>query len=414
MIDYRRFTLDNGLRVILNFDPAKTMAAVNVLYNTGARDEDREHTGIAHLFEHLMFGGSAHVEDFDLELSDAGGNSNAWTSNDFTNFYDVLPAVNIETALHLESDRMLALSWHEKPLVTQRSVVLEEFKQQCLNTPYGDMMHMLRPAVYGGEHPYSWPVIGIVPEHIAAVTADDVKSWLYTHYAPNNAVLAISGNVPYDRGRELVEKWMGDIPRRDIGRRQLPAPAFPAADVVLDVEGKAPVPLVMVAIPMAAYGSKAYRAADCITDILAAGASSRLYRRLVMGGDGTIVSADASVTGSEHEGMLMLTARVATDDRNVMRNAAERMLAELRALGSDEPVAPHELERTLNRFESTFRLSNLDVVSRATNLALAEIHGEDINDTVALQRALTVDDITDEAARLGATPHVTMYYTSRP
>lgn len=411
MIDFRRYTLANGLRVIHNFDPAISMAAVNVLYNTGARDESPDLTGIAHLFEHLMFGGSVNVADFDLELSDAGGSSNAWTSNDFTNFYDILPAVNIETALHLESDRMLALSFNPDALRVQRSVVIEEFKQQCLNTPYGDLMHYLRPMVYGTAHPYSWPVIGKEPEHVARVADEDVRRWFYAHYATNNAVLAISGNIPYDRGRELVEKWFGDIPARKIEPRHLPAPLFPAENVQLTVNGLAPLPAIAIAIPMDPYGTHDYRVADCITDILSAGHSSRIYRDLIAGGDGSIVDADASMMGSEGPGLLMMTARVASTD--VADRAVDLLVGELEALSSSRPVTSHELERTFNRFESTFALSNLDVASKAFNLALAEMHGENINDTVALQRSITGADIARVAGNLAATPRAVLRYFPR-
>lgn len=411
MIDFRRYTLANGLRVIHNFDPAISMAAVNVLYNTGARDESPDLTGIAHLFEHLMFGGSVNVPDFDLELSDAGGSSNAWTSNDFTNFYDILPAVNIETALHLESDRMLALSFNPEALKVQRSVVIEEFKQQCLNTPYGDLMHHLRPMVYGPEHPYSWPVIGKEPAHVARVADEDVHRWFYAHYAPNNAVLAISGNISYDRGRELVEKWFGDIPAREIEPRNMPAPELPAVNTELTVTGLAPLPAVAIAIPMDPYGTHDYRVADCITDILSAGRSSRIYRNLVADGDGSIVDADASVMGSEGPGMLLMTARLASTD--IADKAIAGLIDELSALSGSRPVTSHELERTFNRFESTFALSNLDVSSKAFNLALAEMHGENINDTVALQRSITPADIARVAAQLTATPRAVLRYFPR-
>lgn len=408
MIEVTRHVLDNGLRVVVNHDPAVSMAAVNILYNTGARDESRALTGVAHLFEHLMFGGSVNVPDFDLELSDAGGTSNAWTSNDFTNFYDVLPAVNIETALHIESDRMLALAFDPHSLEVQRGVVIEEFKQQCLNTPYGDLMHHLRAAVYSPEHPYSWPVIGLTPDHIAAVTDEDVRRIFYSHYAPNNAVLAISGNIDPERAITLVEKWFGDIPRREIAPRRLPEPGFPTSRVDLTARGNAPVPSLAIAIPMDPYGTRNYFVADCITDILSAGTCSRIYRDMVAGGDGTVIDADASIIGCEHPGMLMLSARLR--DAADADRVAERLLAHIQALAGDNPVTQHELERTLNRFESTFALDNLDISARAFNIALAEMHGEDINDTVPRQRSITADDIASTASILADTPAVVLRY----
>lgn len=410
MIEFKRYTLPNGLRVVHNYDPQTVMVAVDILYNTGARDESRELTGIAHLFEHLMFGGSENVERFDRELEDAGGRNNAWTSNDFTNFYDIVPAQNVETVFHLESDRMLALSFRPEPLEVQRSVVIEEFKQQCLNRPYGDLMHGLRAALYSPAHPYSWPVIGLEPEHIARVTEADVRRWFYSHYAPNNAVLAISGNLDYERGRQLVEKWFGDIPRRDIAPRRLPDPGFPTETVVREMHGRVPSPMVTIGIPMDAYGSHDYRVADCITDLLSAGRSSRIYRNIIAGGDGSIVEADASVSGAEEPGFLLMTARTAEDTPEAVKAAADALLGQLEALARPGEVSEHELERTMNRFESTFMLSNYDALAKAQNLALAEMHGEDINDTVARQRTITPADIARVAAELSERPKVILNY----
>lgn len=410
MIPFIRYSLPNGLRVVHNYDPSVSTVAVDVMYNTGARDEHRDATGLAHLFEHLMFGGSVNVESFDNELENAGGTDNAWTSGDFTNFFEVLPAANVETAFHLESDRMLALSFSPKSLDVQKSVVVEEFKQQCLNRPYGDLMHGLRKALYSPSHPYSWPVIGIEPDHIARVKMDDVKNWFYAHFAPNNAVIAIAGNLPYDKGRRLVEKWFADIPARNVAPRTLPDPGFPASDICLQMKGRVPYSVVTIAIPMDSYGTHDYFVADCITDILSAGRSSRFFRRIIADGDGSIIDADASIIGSEHPGFVMLNARTASADEATLRKAADRMMEELKTLGGSDPASTHELERALNRFESNFTLSNLDILSRAQNLAMAEIHGEDINDSVARQRSITTADISRVAAKLASTPKVVLYY----
>ncbi|MDO4319580.1 MAG: pitrilysin family protein [Bacteroidales bacterium] len=413
MIETCRYTLPNGLRVIHNYEPSTVMVAVDVLYDTGSRDESRDLTGIAHLFEHLMFGGSVNIPDFDRELEDAGGENNAWTSNDFTNFYDVVPAQNVETVFHLESDRMLGLAFSRRALDVQRRVVIEEFKQQCLNRPYGDMMHALRAALYQPDHPYSWPVIGLTPEHIERVTDDDIHRWFYARYAPDNAVLAISGNLPCDRGRQLVEKWFGDIPARHPGVRVMPDPGFPDTDRTVTVEGPVPHPLIVIAIPMDPYGTHDYRVADCITDLLAAGRSTRLYRHLVADGDGSIIEADASIAGAEGPGFVMLNARPASADPDTLDRVEAALLGELRRLATPGDVSAHELERAFNRFESTFALSNYDALSKAQNLALAEIHGEDINDTVALQRTVTLGDIARVAGILASRPHVTLRYLPR-
>lgn len=408
MIDYRQYRLSNGLRVIHNYDPSSVMAVVNPLYITGNRDETRELTGIAHLFEHLMFGGSAHVPRFDAELERAGGSSNAWTSADFTNFYDIVPAVNIETALHLESDRMLALSFSPEALETQRKVVIEEFKQQCLNRPYGRLMHELRAALYSPAHPYSWPVIGLTPDHIAAVTDADVRRWFYTHYAPDNAVLAITSPVPYDEMRRMVEHWMGDIPARSVAPRTMPDPGFPTGrrEVVVH-DPRIPQPLLALAIPMGGYDSDEYLAADIITDILAAGRSGHLYRHLVAGGDGTILDADASIIGSEHPGFVMLTAWTADARPETLQRAERLLVDELAALAE---IDLHELERTHNRNESSRALSNYDPASRAANLAMAVVHGEDINEATARRLAVPTGRIEALATTLADRPRVALHY----
>lgn len=414
MIEYRTFTLDNGLRVAHSCDPSTAMVAVNLLYDTGARDENPGLTGIAHLFEHLMFGGSANVADYSGEIEAAGGMDNAWTSNDFTNFYEVLPMQNVETAFWLESDRMLAPLLDEHTLSVQRQVVIEEFKQQCLNRPYGDMAHYLRRLLYGESHPYAWPVIGKTPEHVAAVTPDDARKWFYDHYGPDNAVLSVVGNISFEETERLVRKWFGPIPRRNIARRNLPAPVFPTADVVERVSGDVPQTAVTIAYPMEAYGHRDYFAADTITDLLSAGRSSRFYRRLLMGGGGLFSEVDASISGSEHEGFLMLNAKLTDGSDAAVGRAIEMMTAEARGLSGASPVDDYELERCMNRFESTFNFSNMGYQARCANLAMALYHNEDINKTVERQKQTTVSDVTRMADKMfNHTPSVTVIYSPR-
>lgn len=409
MIEYKSYTLQNGLRVVHNFDPTTSMVAVDVLYNVGARDESRSLTGIAHLFEHLMFGGSINVPDYDKVITEAAGTNNAWTSSDFTNFHCQLPAANFDTALYLESDRMLSLSFNPQALQVQRSVVVEEFKQQCLNRPYGDLMHGLRAALYAPEHPYSWPVIGLEPQHILNATDDDVRRWFFAHYAPNNAVLAVSGNVPYDLARERIEHWFGDIPRREIAPRNLPPCGFPSQDQYVHMRGPVPSPMVIIAIPMDPYGTPDYYAADTITDLLSAGRSGSIYQHLVARGDGSIIEADASIIGSEHPGFVLFTAHTASDAD--LNHVAEALLHELELLTHSGEVTDYRLQRTFNRFATTHALSNLDQQARAFNLALADIHGHDINQALERRRQTTVAHIQDLAARLLHTPKVILTYT---
>lgn len=412
MISFETIRLDNGLTVISNRDPHTAMTAVNVLYDTGSRDEKRHLTGVAHLFEHVMFGGSANVADYSAAIEAAGGSDNAWTSNDFTNFYETLPAANIETAFWLESDRMLAPSLSEEVLDVQRRVVIEEFKQQCLNRPYGDLGHHLRRLLYDSAHPYSWPVIGIEPSHIANITRDDARNWFFNHYGPDNAVLAVSGNIGHDKVFALAEKWFGDIPRRNIAQRKLPDPGFPTADIIERVSGPVPATAVVVAFPMAAYGSRAYFAADTITDILSAGRSSRLYRDLIIGGDGLFSEVDASISGSQHEGFLMLNARLTDNSDSAAMRARQLMLERAAQLAVPGNVSRYELDKTFNRFESLFNFSNMGYQTKAASLAMAALLGEDINDTVARQRATTLDDIATTADTIfNRTPSVTVIYT---
>ncbi|MDE5665816.1 MAG: insulinase family protein [Duncaniella sp.] len=414
MIDFNRFTLPNGLRVVHNYDPTTAMVAVNVLYNVGSRDEDPSMTGLAHLFEHLMFGGSANIPDFDAEIERAGGMNNAWTSNDFTNFYDVAPARNFETLLWLESDRMLGLAFSEKSLEVQRNVVIEEFKQPHLNRPYGDLFHKLRSLAYR-SHPYSVPTIGKEPAHIEKVTRDDVRDFFYSHYAPNNAVLAISGNVTPDQVRRGVERWFDSIPRRDVRPRTYEPEPLPDAPRELEVRGHVPQTCVVVAYPMPGYGQPGYIECDLITDILASGRSSRFYRRLLLGSD-LFTSADASIIGSEEPGMLMLKGYLEDPSEATARKAVERLMAEASELcyqasrldrlsynlteARPGGVTPYEVERAINRFASDFTFSSLSYLQRAQALAMAEMHGEDINEIVPAYRRVTTAMIATTARRV--------------
>lgn len=413
MIEFNTFTLSNGLRVVHHYEPSTAMVAVDVLYDTGSRDESRELTGVAHLFEHLMFGGSVNIPDFDSEMESAGGVNNAWTSNDFTNFYDVVPAQNIETALRLESDRMLGLAFSEDALRVQRAVVIEEFKQQCLNRPYGDAMHHLRAMLYAPGYPYSWPVIGLSPDHIAKATNEDIRRIFYAHYAPNNAVLAVAGNISFERTCELVEKWFGDLPKRDIPPRHMPSPGFPSRNVRKTVKGNVPQTSIIIAYPMDGYGTLDYRTADVITDLLATGTSSRFYRNLILGSGGLFAEAEASIMGCEHEGFLMLNCRVTDENDEAVARAERMMLDEALRLTAKGEVSEYELERTLRRFETSFTLSNMGYVAKAQALSAAIIHGEDINETIALQRKVSLDDINRVARKTFSSPSATLIYRPR-
>lgn len=407
------FTLDNGLRCAALRRADSAMATVNVLYNVGARDESRRLTGMAHLFEHLMFGGSVNVGSFDQTLESAGGVSNAWTSNDFTNFYEVLPSVNIDTALYLESDRMLSLGFSERSLRVQKEVVIEEFKQTHLNRPYGDAGHRLRAMMYSADHPYSWPTIGLVPEHIASVTMDDVKAWFFGHYAPDNAILTVVAPQPEAEIEAKVRHWFADIPRRSPAERRLPSPGFPkyaVSETVVD--SNVPQPRIVIAYPMAAYGTEEYIAADMLTDLLAAGRAGRCWNNLVQGSvEGLFAAADASITGSEHEGLLLLTASLDEGASDADIERARSMLdAEFRALGRPGNITRRELERNINNYEAAYAFEGISARETALRIALAIHHGEAPAEPLSRRRTLTTEILTSTAADIASRPSATLIY----
>ena len=397
MIEYNTFTLSNGLRVVHNYDGATAMVALNVMYNVGARDESPEMTGMAHLFEHLMFGGSVNVPDFDGAIENAGGMNNAWTSNDYTNFYDIVPAQNVETAFWVESDRMLSLAFSDKALEVQRNVVIEEFKQTCLNRPYGDMSHYLRAMVYK-HHPYRYPVIGKEISHIEKVTQDDVKEFFYSHYAPNNAVLSVSGNVSFDETCRLAEKWFGSIPVRDIAPRNYPQEPEQVEARREDVKGNVPQLAMVKAFRMPGYGQPNYIECDIITDLLASGRSSRFYRNLLMT-TGAVTEIDASIIGSDEPGFMMLNCKLTENDDASINKAESLIMNEVQRL-IDGDVSDYELTRTINRFESNFMFSSMGFMAKAQSLANYVMHNEDVNDVVNRYRKVTIEDIARVAREI--------------
>lgn len=397
MIELNHFTLSNGLRVVHNHDSATAMVALNILYNVGARDENENLTGLAHLFEHLMFGGSINIPDFDQAMEQAGGWNNAWTSNDFTNFYDVLPAQNAETAFWLESDRMLSLAFSDKALEVQRSVVIEEFKEVCLNKPYGDMAHHLRDLVYT-SHPYRFPTIGKEISHIEKVTQDDVIKFFHSHYAPNNAVLAISGNISLEETKRLAEKWFGDIPQREITPRTYTPEPTQTAPRRKTVTADVPQAVLIKAYHMPGHGHKDYIPCDIITDLLASGRSARFYRNLLMGTD-LFTEIDASITGSDEPGYLMLSARLRENSDSAIQQAEETIENEIQKLWNNT-ITEYELTRTINRFESNNTFSTIGFLPKAQAMAMGEMQGEDINQITSKYRAVTIEQIQQVAEQV--------------
>ena len=308
MIDYQRFELENGLRVIFHQDKSTPLAVVNVLYDVGAKDEDEKRTGFAHLFEHLMFGGSANIPNYDTPLQMAGGECNAFTSNDITNYYNILPVQNIETAFWLESDRMLQLAFTPKSLEVQRDVVIEEFKQRYLNQPYGDVWLQLRPIIFK-EHPYKWATIGKEIEHIADATMEEVKAFFYKHYSPQNAVLVVGGNLEFDTVKEMAEKWFGDIPAREKYIRNIPAEPEQKEERRLVIERDVPSNALYMAFRMGGRTSNEHYLGDLTSDIMAGSKSSRMYNRLIVE-EKLFSSISAYITGANEEGLFIVSGHL--------------------------------------------------------------------------------------------------------
>ncbi len=391
-----RVTLENGLRLVHHEDASTQMVALNIVYDVGARDEHPDHTGFAHLFEHLMFGGSRHIPDYDTPLQLAGGENNAWTNNDITNYYLTIPKDNVETGFWLESDRMLGLDFSERSLEVQRGVVTEEFKQRCLNQPYGDMGHLLRPLAYK-VHPYRWPTIGKELSHIAQATLDEVRTFFYRHYAPNNAVLAVTGNISWAETMRLTRKWFDDIPKREVPVRQLPQEPKQTEERRLTVERPVPVDALFMAFHMCRWDEPDYYAFDILSDLLANGRSSRLNRRLVQERN-VFSSIDAYISGSRDAGLLHISGRPSAGV--TLEEAEDAVWSELDLL-RHEAVDERELEKVKNKFESTHIFGNINYLNVATNLAWFELTGcaEDINLEVPNYRAVSVERLHEVSHR---------------
>ena len=385
-----KYCLNNGLRLVHYQDLSTQMVALNIVYDVGARDEDPEHTGFAHLFEHLMFGGSVNIPDYDAPLQSAGGENNAWTNNDITNYYLTVPKSNVEIGFWLESDRMLELAFSEQSLEVQRAVVMEEFKQRCLNQPYGDVGHLLRPLAYQ-THPYRWPTIGKDLSHIANATLDEVKEFFFRFYAPNNAVLAVTGNISWEETIRLTEKWFAPIPRRNVPVRQLPQEVVQTAERRQTVERNVPLDALFMAYHMCSREDADYYAFDILSDILSNGRSSRLTRRLVQE-QKLFSSLDAYISGTRDAGLLHISGKPSAGVSLEQAEAAVRK--ELEELKSGF-VGEQELEKVKNKFESTQIFGNINYLNVATNLAWFELTGqaEDIDREVDNYRSVTAEQL---------------------
>ena len=390
MIDYKEINLENGLRVLVHEDHTTSLAVLNILYDVGSRDEDEDKTGFAHLFEHLMFGGSANIPSYDAPLQKVGGENNAFTSPDITNYYLTLPAANLETAFWLESDRMLNLSFEPQVLEIQRKVVIEEFKQRYLNQPFGDAWLKLRPLAYH-HHPYKWPTIGKDISHIEGATMDDVKGFFHKFYHPANAVMVVAGDVSVSQVELLLAKWFADIPAGPKNVRHLPKEPLQTNERVQKVVAKVPVDAFYQVYHMAPRFGKAYHEADLISDILGRGKSSRLYQQLVKGSN-LFSTISAYVTGSLDPGLLVIKGNL---NEGV---SCETGHQEVRALIDDflsKGVSPEELNKVKNQSESSLVFSEVPLLNRAMNLAVAAVSGdpEYVNREPGIIQSITTEEV---------------------
>ena len=393
MIEFQRFILPNGLRVLVQEDKSTPMAVVNVLYDVGARDEDPQKTGFAHLFEHLMFGGSINIPTYDEPLQLAGGDNNAYTTNDLTNYYCQLPAENIETAFWLESDRMLSLAFSKKSLDVQRKVVCEEFKEHYINKPYGDVWHKMRELTYT-THPYRWMTIGASLSHIENATLEDVKAFFSKHYTPCNAILVVAGNITVDKVKVLAEKWFGPIPAGEKYNRDLPPE--PKQTVSRSMEVKASVPLDALYKCWHIYPrtDMRYYVADLITEILSGGGSSRLYQSLVKEKQ-LFSNIECYHLGSTDAGLLTIEGKLVKGVK--MKDAEKALNDELIKLQKDG-ISQRELEKVKNKTESMIAFEDMSISSRAASLAMYELLGDAdlINKELERYQAVTAIQIMEE------------------
>ena len=371
MIQFDRFTLPNGLRVLFHKDVTTPLAVVNTLYDVGARDEDEQKTGFAHLFEHLMFGGSVNIPDFDAPLQNAGGESNAFTSNDITNYYDIIPAQNLETALWLESDRMLSLAFTDKSLETQRSVVMEEFKQRYLNQPYGDVWLELRPLAYE-VHPYKWATIGKELKHIEDATMDDVKSFFKKHYCPSNAILCIAGNFELEYIQSVVEKWFGNIPSGIKPARLLPQEPKQTIKKEKMIERNVPSDAFYFAFKMPERKSLEYYIVDVLSDALGRDKSSRLYTK-VQKELKLVTEINAYISGSLDNGLLVIEGKLSEDKSfEEVESAIWSVLTEIK----EEALSEQELNRLKNKIRTAKEFQEQGLLNRTMNLSYFELLGD--------------------------------------
>ena len=411
MIEFERFTLDNGLRVIVHKDETTPLVSMNILYNVGSRDEDPANTGFAHLFEHLMFGGSVNIKKYDEPLERVGGENNAFTNNDVTDFYLTVPRQNLETAFWLESDRMLNLAFSNKSLEVQRNVVVEEFKQNYLNKPFGDIWLLLRPLAYK-VHPYQWSTIGKSIEPIQNASMEDVKDFYTRFYNPNNAILVLAGNTTVEEVKTMAEKWFGPIPAGVELKRQLPVEPFQTEARSLTVERDVPLDSLYKAFHMCKKMDDDYPVVDLMSDVLSNGNSSRLYQALVKEKQ-LFSEINAFLTGDEDGGLFVVTGKLI---QGVKMEVAEAAILEQLNKMKVDLVTENELQKVKNKVESLIAFTEMRIQERALNLAYAEHLGDInmVNNDILRYRAVTPEQIRNSAKEI-LTPEncSTLYYHAK-
>lgn len=384
------------------------MVALNLRYDVGSRDEDENRTGLAHLFEHLMFGGSANAPDFDGFLQQAGGSSNAWTSCDCTNYYEILPAQNVETAFWLESDRLLNLTLSQQAIAVQKSVVIEEFKQRYLNRPYGDLNHILLRTAYK-VHPYCWPTIGKDVGHVADASDEEIRKFFHDHYSVDNMVLCVSGNVTFERAVALAEKWFGDIEPRRVAKRCLPSEPKQTAERVAKAHREVPENTIVCAYHICGANDADYFASDLLSDVLSNGNSSRFYRNVLMKTD-IFTDLDACITGRDDPGLMLVTARLrAGVDFSEAKAVMDGEIGNLVEHG----VEKNELMRYANKYNVLELYENVGYDKVAEKLCKYELLGDAnrINLVPEEYYKVTVDDMNRVAAQIFRADNCsTIYY----
>ncbi|WP_342265452.1 pitrilysin family protein [Cardinium endosymbiont of Philonthus spinipes] len=406
MIHFEKFTLSNGLQVIVHEDPTSHIAVMNLLYDVGARDEHPLKTGFAHLFEHLMFGGSCNIPTYDTPLQQVGGENNAYTTTDLTNYYCSLPAANIETAFWLESDRMLGLAFNEKSLEVQRKVVIEEFKEHYLNQPYGDAWHHLTDMAYT-THPYRWPTIGQSLSHIENATMDDVKAFFYKFYRPNHAILVVAGRVTKSQVAELCTKWFAPIPAGPPYHRSLPQEPAQTGPRHKVVQGDVPFPILYKAYHMPGKGMPGYQEAEILCHLLSEGKSALLHANLVEK-QALFTRIEAYTTESLDPGLLVISGSLSP---NISFETAENALVAL--LQQIKETPPTALEKVKNQMEAQLTFSRISLIHRAQELATATLQGDTnlVNHKIEYIRQVDLEAV-QTIAEMILQPHNcnTLYY----